>query len=193
MGEIDALEVTLSVTRVLESLKVRYVIGGSFASAIHGLVRTTMDVDIVADLRGEHVQSLVSSLQEAFYIDEGAVSRGIINRTIFNLIHLTTMFKVDIFLPQDRPFDEQQFARRKKQVMNPDSGESLWVLSAEDVILAKLDWFRMGGDVSEVQWRDIITVLKVKHPNLDHMYLEKWAIVLGVKDLLNRALEEIES
>ena len=193
MGEIDALEVTLSVTRVLESLKVRYVIGGSFASAIHGLVRTTMDVDIVADLRGEHVQSLVSSLQEAFYIDEGAVSRAIINRTTFNLIHLTTMFKVDIFLPQDRPFDEQQFARRKKQVMNPDSGESLWVLSAEDVILAKLDWFRMGGNVSEVQWRDIITVLKVNHPNLDQMYLEKWAIVLGVKDLLNRALEEIES
>jgi hypothetical protein len=192
MAEIDALEVTLSVTRVLESLKVRYVIGGSFASAIHGLVRTTMDVDIVADLRGEHVQSLVSSFQEAFYIDDGAVSRAIINRTTFNLIHLTTMFKVDIFLPQDRPFDEQQFARRKKQVMNPDTGESLWVLSAEDVILAKLDWFRTGGDVSEIQWRDVITVLKVMHPNLDQLYMEKWAYVLGVKDLLNRALEEIE-
>jgi len=101
------------------------------------------------------------------------------------------MFKVDIFLPQDRLFDEQQLSRRMKQVIKPDSGEYLWVLTAEDVILAKLDCFRKGRGVSEIQWRDIIAVLKLRYSYLNQSYLETWADALAVGDLLKRALEEI--
>ncbi len=159
------------------------------ASIIHGMVRTTMDVDIVADLKPNQAPPFVQALQEQFYVDETAVHQAIQYRSSFNLIHLHSMFKVDIFIPQDRPFDRQQLSRRRRENL-PDSAKSIWVLSAEDIILAKLDWFRLGGEVSERQWRDILGIIKTQHDTLDIAYLTKWGQSLHVSDLLERALME---
>lgn len=191
MADSEALQITLLVTGVLDDLGIPYVIGGSMASIIHGMLRTTMDVDIVADMQPEHVSPFVAKLQDAFYADETAIRQAIQRRSSFNLIHLTTMFKVDVFLPKERAFDQQQLKRRMAEPIGPDADAQVWVLTAEDVVLAKLDWFRLGGEISERQWRDILGVVKTQQARLDLDYLRQWAQDLGVADLLERALEEI--
>jgi hypothetical protein len=189
MVDSEAIQVTRRVTHVLDDLGIPYVIGGSMASIVHGLLRTTMDVDIVADLSMEHIDSFVAGLQSAFYADKLMIQRAIQHHSSFNLIHLESMFKVDIFIPTGRPFDQQQLNRRIAEPFSAESGRPLWILSAEDIILAKLDWFRMGGEVSERQWRDILGVLKIQKDTLDLEYLRHWAVALDVTELLTRALE----
>lgn len=192
MLDAEAFSATFQVTRLLDDMEVPYVIGGSVASTVHGMVRTTVDVDIVADLKPEHVGRFVAELSEQFYVDEVTVRQAISQRASFNLIHLATMVKVDIFLPQDREFDRQQLARRTAERVHPDSDETIWVLTAEDVILAKLDWFRQGGGVSERQWRDVLGVIKTQGARLDREYLLQVAAQLSIRDLLTRAFREID-
>lgn len=187
----EALGVTRLVTAALDALGVPYVIGGSLASIVHGMVRTTMDADILADLQPGHVAALVAALGDSFYVpDEALLQQAIERRGSFNLIHLGTMFKVDIFLPQARAFDRQQLARRIGERVASGSDEQLWVLSPEDVILAKLEWFRLGGETSERQWRDVLGVVRAQAAALDAAYLRQSAGPLGVGDLLERTLAE---
>ncbi len=193
MDNSEAIQVARIVTQVLEDLDIPYVVGGSMASITHGILRTTMDIDIVADIPPHQVRPFVGKLQNAFYADESMIQQAIQRRSSFNLIHLNTMFKVDIFIPKERPFDQQQLKRRVAEQINNGSDECIWVLSAEDVILAKLDWFCMGGEVSERQWRDILGVLKTQQSTLDIEYLMLWAESLEVTELLNRALEELSA
>ena len=100
------------------------------------------------------------------------------------------MFKVDIFIPKYRPFDRQQLARREKQVIGTEPDQTAYVASAEDIILAKLEWYRLGGEVSERQWRDVQGLLEVSGNRLDQNYLRRWAATLNVSELLERALSE---
>ena len=188
----EPLAVTLSVIDALESLRVPYFVGGSLASAVHGVVRATMDVDIVADLRLEHVEPLVRILGDAFYADAEMMRAAVRRRRSFNLIHLETMFKVDVFVRKERPFDQAQFERRVLQTMTTDPERTAYVASAEDTILAKLEWYRMGGQTSDRQWRDVQDVLKVQEARLDLPYLRHWAAQLGLRDLMERALSEAE-
>ena len=141
MLDSEALQVTLLVTDVLDSLEIPYVIGGSVASIFHGMVRTTMDADILANIETKHVAPFVTAMQNQFYIDEQSLIQAIERRSSVNLIHLETMFKVDIFVPKERPFDQQQLVRRISERFKADSDKTVWLLSAEDVILAKLDCF----------------------------------------------------
>lgn len=188
MSEAEPLAVTLAVIDILDALHVPYLIGGSLASGIYGMIRSTLDADIVADLQVEHVAPLVSALQNQFYVDEGAIYEAIRYRGSFNLLHLATMFKVVLFLPKGRPYDEAEFQRRTQRVVATDPERTAYVASAEDTILTKLEWYRLGGEVSERQWRDILSILKTQSGALDIAYLRKWAQELGVKDLLELAL-----
>ena len=188
MIDSEVLQVTLLITDVLDQLEIPYVIGGSIASILHGTLRTTMDADIVAKMEAQHVKPFLSSVQTQFYIDEQALLQAIQRRSSVNLIHLETMFKVDIFIPKERPFDQQQLARRIPEQIGAETDKVLWISSAEDVVLAKLDWFRLGGEVSERQWRDILGVLKTQRDSLDIAYLQHWAEALQVADLLAQAL-----
>jgi hypothetical protein len=186
----EQITVTMTVTEALDSLGVPYAIGGSLSSALHGVMRTTMDVDIVADLRLEHTGPLAQALEDAFYADPEMMRDAIRYQSSFNLIHLETMFKVDIFVAKQRAFDRSQLARRQLYSLSDDPEYRAYVTSAEDIVLSKLEWYRIGGEISDRQWRDILGVLKVQGDQLDRGYMRRMAVELGVTDLLERAFEQ---
>lgn len=188
----EPIEVTIQVTQVLEKLNIPYLIGGSLASTLYGMVRTTQDSDIVAEMQMEHLKPFVLALQDEFYVDGEMIAESIQHHSSFNIIHRESMFKVDVFIPRPRPFLQSQLARARKQTFLFESEVSAKFSSPEDTILAKLEWFRLGGEVSERQWRDILGVLKTRAGELDLDYLRKWANELKVSDLLERALKEME-
>ena len=186
----EPIQVTLQVVKVLEEMGIKYVIGGSLASALHGVARATMDSDIIADFHEDQVTVFVEKLKSAFYVDEVMIREAVRNQRSFNIIHLETFFKVDIFVSKEREFDRLQINRRSAYVISSDPEQSAYVASAEDTILAKLEWYRMGGEVSDRQWRDILGIIKVQANKLDMDYLHKGAQLLKVSDLLDQALKD---
>jgi hypothetical protein len=188
----EPIEVTIKVTGILEKLEVPYLIGGSLASILYGMVRTTQDADIVAELHLKHLRPFVSALQDEFYMDDEMIAESIQRHSSFNIIHRETMFKVDVFIPLPRPFLQSQLSRAQKQIFYFESEVSAKFASPEDTILSKLEWYRLGGEVSERQWRDILGVLKTRTEKLEISYVRKWAKELKVSDLLERALKEMD-
>lgn len=133
--QTDFIEVTLAVIDAFDQLQIPYLIGGSLASALHGLSRTTLDSDLVAAVRIEHVPHLINMLGNQFYISDEAIYDAIRHHSSFNLIHLETMFKVDIFLPKGRPFDHAQMRNRQLQVVVTAPERTAYVASPEDTIV----------------------------------------------------------
>ena len=187
---LEPVLITAVVTGVLERLHVRYLICGSFASTLYGMVRTTLDSDIVAELGREHVEEFVGELRSEFYIDEEMITASIAQQSSFNIIHRESFFKVDVFIPAIRPFVEEQLARAQRQILSIEPRVEAFVATPEDTLLAKLEWYCIGGDVSERQWRDVLGILKVQGDRLDFDYLRKWAELLKINNLLDRALIE---
>lgn len=188
----EPIAVTLLVADVLESLDVPYAIGGSLASAFHGVMRATMDVDLVADLRLEHADPLARALGDTFYADGQVIGNAVLRQASFSVIHLETMFKVDVFVAKSRAFDRSQLSRRQLHLLSEDPERYAYVTTAEDVVLAKLEGYRMGSEISSRQWRDVLGVLRVQGDRIDQDYLRRMAVALEVMDLLDRALGEAD-
>jgi hypothetical protein len=189
----DPIQTILFVARTLEELNIQYLIGGSLASSIHGMARATRDVDIVADIREGEVEDFASTLKDQFYVDTEMIRDAIKRKTSFNIIHLESMFKVDIYILKQDAFSREEFKRRSKITVNPDSGETAYILSPEDAILSKLLWFQMGGEVSDRQWSDVVGMLNVQKGRLDMKYLIYWARELNITELFKRSLKETGS
>jgi hypothetical protein len=184
----EPILVTLQVVAALERMDMAYIIGGSLATAVHGVARATMDVDLLVDIHVSQVDMLVQQLGDDFFADVEMMRNAIRQGMSFNLIHKETMFKVDIFPKANRPFDQSQLERRISLPLAMDPERMAYIASPEDNILAKLDWYRQGGEVSDRQWQDVINVISIQGDRLDREYLKKWAVQLGVKDLLAKAL-----
>jgi len=180
-----------SVIKALEHLKIPYFLGGSMASSAMGLPRTTLDIDIIADVQPFQADRLADTLQAAFYIDRDQIAAAIKRRSSFNIIHSETALKVDVFIPQDRDYDRAAMARRRREVLSEEEITfSCYLASPEDIILSKLEWYKNGGLVSGRQWQDVQGVMKVQGQKLDQAYMKKWALKLSVSELLDRALRE---
>lgn len=187
----EPIQVTLQVIEIFDRLKIPYLVGGSLASAVHGILRATLDVDIVADIDLDQIDEFIALLNDAFYYDTEMIRQAILQKSSFNLIHLNTMFKVDIFLLKRRPFDQNQMERRVFQSIGESQTEKAYISTAEDIIIAKLEWYRNGGESSQRQWNDILGVLRSQANQINLDDLRKWAKSLAVDDLLERALKEV--
>ena len=185
----DSLQIVLRIVDVLEELGVRYHFGGSWASSIHGVPRQTQDLDLVVDLSHSAVPILVSRLGGEFYLDEERIRLAIQKRSSFNLIHLATGFKIDMFLRGPGEFDRLELERSGPQRIGAGEERVVFVKSAEDTLRRKLQWYRLGGETSERQWTDALGIVKEQGDRLDREHMRRWAGDLGVSDLLERVLE----
>ncbi len=188
----EPVEVTFKVTAVFENFAVPYLIGGSLASTLHEMARTTQDSDIVAEMRLEHLRPFVSVLQDEFYIDEEMIVEAIQHFSSFNIIHHESMFKVDVFTPRPRPFLQSQLARARRQTFAFDREISARFASPAETILSQPERHRMGGDVSDGQWRDIPGLLRICSEELDCNDVRRWPKERRRDDLPANALREAE-
>jgi hypothetical protein len=184
MTSEDALKLLLSK---LDECGILYMITGSFATNIHGLPRATQDADVVIEVEPRTLERFLESLGPAFYRSREAAMDALAREQMFNVVHLETGFKVDLIVRKSRPFSRIEFSRRQPAFY---LGENRWFATAEDTILAKLEWSKMAG--SERQFSDALNVAKLQKENLDKAYLEKWAKELDVLDLLEKLFREMD-
>jgi len=159
-------------------------LAGSFASSFHGTPRTTQDIDLVIDPSPDTLRAFVSLLPpEAFYVNLDAALEALQHQGQFNVVDLATGWKVDLIIRKHRPFSVEEFGRRHAADVLDTTVD---VASAEDTVLAKLEWARLGE--SERQLRDVAGIVAVKGASLDRAYIERWAASLGIADLWERVL-----
>jgi len=183
LGEVSAAAAALG--EVLERAGIRYFVGGSVASSMHGVPRYTSDLDLVVDLSEAQLPALLAAAGPDFDIDEESLREEARRRGSWNIFHVPSMLKIDLFFLKGDPFSASQLARRVALEIVP--GRKVYFASAEDVVLRKLLWHREGNESSGQQIPDVVAVLKVKRGELDVGYLDQWAARLGVADLLARA------
>jgi hypothetical protein len=188
-------EITRALTPVavaFDALSIPYFIGGSVALHAHSAYRMTNDIDLVADVHTEHADLLEMHLKAEYYADAYMIRQAVLRASSFNVIHFETAIKVDVFILKKLPYTQEQMRRRISETLLP-GGRTFSFVSAEDMVLSKLDWYRIGGEMSARQWNDIKGVLRNKDDDLDYLYMVQWAKQIGVSDLLSRAVKEMEA
>lgn len=192
MSDYDDLVAALSpVSAALTKLGIRHYVSGSVASSFHGASRSTMDVDLIADMTDSHVSEFLKCFGQDFYLSEAAVRDAVRRKSCFNLIHLPTSFKVDVFVSRQRPFDVTAMNRAKKEQLGDSHVLEIHVATAEDAIISKLEWYRKTNETSERQWDDVTRLLKLLGDAADREYLRASAESVGVGDLLDRLLSTL--
>jgi hypothetical protein len=183
----DAFAQLLSV---LDRMEIPYEVGGSVASSAHGVPRTTLDVDIVVDLKPEQIEPLVAELRQEFYADAAQIREAFAIGRAANVIHLDSVWKFDLFPLGGDEYSRMEFSRRAFRAIRPDGGGAVEcaVASVEDTVLRKLERYRAGGENSERQWNDLLGVRRAAGERLDFDYLRRWAETLRVQDLLEKLL-----
>lgn len=186
--EMEPLAVLREVAGAFDALGIAYAVGGSWASSLYGEARMTRDADVSAEPFPGKERALAARFGGDYYVSVDAVIQAVRQRSTFNIIHTPSAFKVDVFVVKDDGFERSLLARRAAGP-GPGSSENplVWV-SAEDITLLKLRWYRLGNEISDRQWSDVLGVLRTQAGRLDLPYLETWAENLGVADLLSKAL-----
>ena len=192
MNKPDIIIALDKVIDCFEKLSIDYYIGGSVASSTYGIARATLDVDLVANIELDQVNPFVKALKTDYYIDTGMINRAIHKTASFNLIHLETMVKIDVFIFKHQPYDSKAFIRRRTDTLDEKSSRKFYLSSPEDVILSKLRWYQNDSGVSQQQWKDVLGILKVQSDKLDVEYLRYWASKLNLSDLLNRSFDDAD-
>lgn len=171
------------ILNALNSAGIPYMLTGSFASSFHGTPRATQDIDLVIAPTESQLRRLVTLLPETeYYVSEGAALDALSRKGQFNVIDLATGWKTDLIIRKSRPFSRSEFDRRLAAEL---FGMQVFIASAEDVVLAKLEWAKAGQ--SQRQLEDAANILRVRHAELDRAYLERWVAELGLQDEWARA------
>jgi hypothetical protein len=177
-------ELLATVIGLLDRAGIPYMVTGSLASSYHGEPRSTRDVDIVIDPDPDRIVRLVDMLSAArFYVDRDTAVDAVVRRTQFNAIGPDAS-KVDFIIRRDRPFSIEEFARRQPADLLGTAG---FVTTAEDLVIAKLEWAAVSG--SDRQLRDVAGILAVTE-TLDAAYIDRWAAALGVAETWRRVRDD---
>lgn len=189
---IDNMSVLQYVISTLDRLEIGYALCGSFASSTHDANRQSRDADLSVDPFPGKGDALAGSFGTDYYLSLGTIRQAVRDRSTFNIINTSAGFKIGVFIKKDLPF-EQSLMNRRVAVTWPDAPDQpVSVVSAEDIILLKLEWYRLGGEVLKRQWTDVLGVLRTQGGRLDGAYLDLWAATLGVADLLDQARRETD-
>lgn len=175
------------IADIFADLEVPYRIGGSVASSEFGRPRSTNDVDLVADLRDHHVDELAERAEPLYYADVLVIRDAVQRRDAFNLVHLGTFIKVDVFVLGKSAFEQSAFERCIVRELGEGADVRPFPFTTpEDMVVQKLRWFRKGGGVSENQWNDILGLLQ--RGGLDSDYIVHWVNELGLRAEYDRAV-----
>ena len=185
--QAENLSVLHKVISAFNDLGVPCAVGGSISSSVYGTPRFTRDADITVAPFGGREPELLTFFGPEYYISLAAAVEANRTRRCFNIIQSTQGFKVDVFVRSERAFD---IAAMQRRTVIDVAEFHFPMFSPEDIVLWKLEWFRIGNEVSERQWSDILGVLRARADKLDQNYLEHWAATLQVSDLLQRANRE---
>ena len=180
----DALQLVLMR---LDECGIPYMITGSFASNMHGVPRATQDADVVIEADQVALDGFLESLGAEFYASHEAAREALEKQRMFNVVHLETGFKIDLIIRKSRSFSQVEFSRRQQGIY---LGQNRWFATAEDIILAKLEWAKMGS--TERQITDALNVAKIRGNALDRPYLQKWARELEISNLLEKLFRELD-
>jgi len=185
---LGPLDVAFDVIESLDQLEIDYVLGGSLASSTFGEPRATNDVDIAIALTATHLDPLIDEFRSMdYYVAERSAVEAVSQRSSFNIIHPSGL-KVDFFVTGDGVLDQLQLGRRARVELATDPPREIWVTSPGDQILRKLDWYRLGHEMSDRQWRDILGLIKAQHATIDLVELRSNAREAKLVELLERAL-----
>lgn len=187
----EPIDIALRFVSILDSLKIKYFVGGSLASSLYGIPRSTNDVDLIADISLNHIPALINALRDKFYFDEETIRDAVKRRDSFSVIHLETILKIDVFIPEYTDTAKSEMSRRKLYTLSDAPAQTLFLSSAEDIIVQKLSWYNAGNRVSDRQWQDVIGVLKVQKGKLDETYLRETAQKMSISSLLEKAQKEV--
>ena len=181
LPRLNELEVLHMVCSRLEAADIAYMLTGSLAMNYYAQPRMTRDIDLVVALGGADTQRLPELFAPDFYVDAESVSRAVYETSMFNLLHLESVVKVDMIVRKDSPYRRGEFERRRRIELE---GFSAWIVSLEDLILSKLIWAKPSR--SELQLRDVKNLLAA---GPERAYLRQWANALCVESLLEECLE----
>jgi hypothetical protein len=189
----EELSEVAHIGALLDQLGIGYALGGSMASSLLSTPRFTQDADLMVEPFAGRELEFERALGPDYYVSTSAMIEANRSRRSFNVINKKTGFKLDLFVRKDRPFDLSALERRERLAFPADPSKHLNVLTAEDILVFKLEWYRLGEEVSEQQWRDIIGLLKVRGDQLDLRYMQRFASELAVAGLLDRALAHVKT
>ncbi len=190
MTPSDPLAVAAVVGQILERVGLRYVIGGSVAASLMGEPRSTLDLDIMIEHDIEKTDLLALELSESCYVDRESALTAAHQRGTFNAIHFGSSMKIDFFVAEDSILAREALVHRRR--IEPPGSPALYFYALEDLVARKLLWFRMGGEISERQWRDVLGMLRLNEGSIDLDRLRALAMSAGVGELLERAISEAE-
>ena len=182
-------ELVRHMAAIFDELGLPYALGGSMAGSLLGEPRSTVDVDMAVVMDPVSGEALLERVGPEFYVPVDTARAAIRRHTSFNLVDTVSALKVDVFVLGDGLLDRMQIERRVL-VEIPGAPAGIWVTSAEDQVLRKLDWYREGGRASDRQWRDVVGILRVHHGAIDRDYLATSAQALGLDDDLAEALRQ---
>jgi hypothetical protein len=176
-------EVLPRITTALNQARITYMLSGSFASAYYGAPRSTQDIDLVIEATPAQLQTFIQSLPSAeYYVDLDAALEAHQQQSLFNVIDLATGWKIDLIVCKSRPFSQEEFRRRRRITLQ---GLPLFVASAEDLVIAKLEWAKRAQSNRQIE--DVVGILRMHWELLDRSYLEKWISELGLQTEWNDA------
>ncbi len=176
-------EVFHRITSALGEAGIAYMLAGSFASAYYGAPRTTQDIDLVIAATAEQLRTFAQLLsKDEYYVDLATALEAHTRQSLFNVVDMATGWKIDLIIRKSRPFSEEEFRRRKLVNLQ---GSPLFVASAEDVVVSKLEWAKLAQSQRHIE--DVAGILRLRWDSLDRAYIEKWVLELGIEAEWNDA------